>query len=75
MNGWWPTEVIVTDDRFLALLKKLDQIEFSSSKVDDFEAFMAAEKLAKVGIIEMKTISNRKLVLATQVHGARFKYI
>ena len=32
MNGWWPTEVIVTDDRFQALLNDLDKTEFSSLK-------------------------------------------
>ena len=43
--------------------------------MDDFEAYIAAEKLAKVGIIEMKNVFNGKLIMATQVHGARFKYI
>ena len=43
--------------------------------MDDFEAYIAAEKLAKVGIIEMKNNSDQKLIMATQVHGARFRYI
>ena len=30
MNGWWPTEVLVADDRFQALLNDLDRMEFSS---------------------------------------------